>query len=131
MSPVNEGRSEKRAFDQMMIYGTGGAAFADVKTSLGMNCKAGCGDSGNAITTSPESSSHRAGWVVGAGIERMFGQHWIVRAEYLHVGLGTVSNTLFLPATNCFGGSPCGLSWSKDISQDIVRAGVSYKFGDF
>jgi len=118
------------AFERTMIYGTGGAAFANVKTSLGVNCPNGCADSSNAITTAIEASSHKTGWVTGAGIERMFGQNWIVRAEYLHVRLGSASHTLFLPATNCFSG-PCGLTASHDISYDIVRAGVSYKFGGF
>jgi outer membrane immunogenic protein len=119
------------AFEQTMIYGTGGAAFGEVKTSLGLSCLvAGCGSNGGPIATTSESSSHKTGWAAGAGIERMFGQNWIVRAEYLHINLGTESNTLSLPPSSC-GIPPCALSWSQDLSYDIVRAGISYKFGGF
>lgn len=118
-------------FERTMLYGTGGAAFGAVKTSLGLSClTAGCGENGGLIATTTESSSHRTGWVAGGGIERMFGENWIVRAEYLHVNLGTESNTLSLPPSSC-GIPPCALSWSQDLSYDIVRAGVSYKFGGF
>ena len=119
------------AFEQTMIYGTGGAAFGEVKTSLGLSCLvAGCGANGGPIAITTESSSHRTGWVAGAGIERMFGQNWIVRAEYLHVNLGTVSDTLSLPPSSC-GIPPCALTWSQDVGYDIVRAGASYKFVGF
>jgi outer membrane immunogenic protein len=104
------------AFEQTMIYGTGGAAFGEVKTSLGLSCLiAGCGANGGPIATATESSSHRTGWVAGAGIERMFGQNWIIRAEYLHVNLGNVSNTLSLPPSSC-GIPPCALTWSRSTA---------------
>jgi outer membrane immunogenic protein len=117
------------AFDQVLIYGTGGVAIGDVKTSLSLNCPNGCGASGTAITTTADTSPNRAGWVAGGGIERIFGKNWIARVEYLHVNLGNESNTLFLPPGNCAAGGPCGLSWSRDLSYDIVRGGISYKFG--
>ena len=65
----------------MMLYGTGGVAFADVKSSLGLSCtKFGCGeDFQNPLATSVTSSTHRTGWVAGAGIEWMFAQNWILR----------------------------------------------------
>ena len=50
--------------------------------------------------------------------------------EYLHADFGTVTSTLLLnPATQCSPAGPCGLSWSRQVKQDIVRFGVSYKFG--
>jgi outer membrane immunogenic protein len=118
------------AFDQTMIYATGGGAFADVRTTLSLNCTFGCGLTGIPTTASTETSSHKTGWIIGGGIERMFGQNWIVRAEYLHIGLGNVSNTLFIPPANCVEGT-CALSSSQDLSFDIVRLGLSYKFGGF
>jgi len=45
-----------------------------------------------------------AGWVAGAGIEWMFANNWMVRAEYLHVDLGTATGTVFLSALNCSAG---------------------------
>lgn len=120
------------AFERMLVYGTGGAAFTDIRSSLGLDCvPSGCGASARPTAASAESSTQRTGWVAGAGIERMFGQNWIIRAEYLHADFGTLSNTLFLPLFNCFDNHSCGLSWSRNLHFDIVRAGVSYKFGGF
>lgn len=118
-------------FDRILVYGTGGAAFTDVRTSLGVNCSViGC-SSANPITTTAEFLTHKTGWVAGGGIERIFGQNWIIRAEYLHADFGNLSQTLFLPSLNCFNFGTCGLSWSRNLHFDIVRAGVSYKFGGF
>jgi outer membrane immunogenic protein len=118
-------------FDRTLVYGTGGAAFTDVRTSLGVDCSiSGCSSS-NPIATTAEFLTHKTGWVAGGGIERMFGQNWIIRAEYLHADFGNLSHTLFLPSLNCFNFGTCGLSWSRNLHFDIVRAGVSYKFGGF
>lgn len=114
--------------DRVMIYGTGGVAFTDVRTSLGVSCLNGCGASSESIVTAASSSTVKTGWVAGAGIEWMLSSNWIGRAEYLHVGIGSLSNTLNLPSDNCFFGGPCGVSWTRDLRYDIVRAGISYKF---
>ena len=117
--------------DRVMVYGTGGVAFADVRTSLGVACAQGCGLDGDPITTSANSSTLKTGWAAGAGIEWMFSPNWTVRAEYLRIDLGGLSDTLNLPAVNCVNGGPCGLSWSRDLRYDVVRAGLSYKFNSW
>ncbi|HYC17533.1 MAG TPA: outer membrane beta-barrel protein [Pseudolabrys sp.] len=120
------------AFDRMLVYGTGGVAFTEVRSSLGLDCVPnGCGSSANPTTAAVESSTRKTGWVAGVGIERMFGQNWVIRAEYQHADFGNLSNTLFLPTFNCFNNGVCGLSWSREMHFDIVRAGLSYKFGGF
>jgi outer membrane immunogenic protein len=55
----------------------------------------------------------------------MLTPNWTMRAEYLHVDLGTVSNTLALPLS---GGSNQSATWSRGVTYDIVRFGVNYKF---
>ena len=112
------------AMGPVMLYGTGGAAFADVKSSLGLSClQFGCGeDNFHAQSASVNSSTHKTGWVAGAGIEWMFAQNWIVRGEYQHIDLGSVSAAL---SPNCF----CTLSATQKVNLDILRAGVSFKFG--
>jgi outer membrane immunogenic protein len=109
----------------VMLYGTGGAAFADVKSSLALNCQAsGCGvDFFNPLSASASPSTHKTGWVAGAGIEWMFAQNWIVRGEYQHIDLGSVSSTL---SPDCNG---CSFSATQKLGVDILRAGVSFKFG--
>ena len=117
-------------FDRFMVYGTGGVAFGEVNTNVGFNCLvAGCAVSANVIATSGSANDTRTGWVAGAGIEWMFANNWMVRAEYLHVDLGTATGTVFLPALNCSAGGPCGMSYSRDLTYDMGRVGLSYKFG--
>jgi outer membrane immunogenic protein len=117
-------------FDRMMIYGTGGIAIGDTKSSIGVDCRvAGCGDSGTRIALSQDTTFHKTGWVAGAGAEWMVNPSWIVRAEYQHIDLGNVASGFNLPTSACFAGGPCGVSWSHDLRYDIVRAGISYKFG--
>ncbi len=117
-------------FDRFMVYGTGGVAFADIKTTLNTNClQEGCADSGGQNFTSASYSTVRTGWVAGAGVEWMLATNWMVRAEYLHADLGKVSNVLMLdPVNSCTSSGPCGASWSRDVAYDIVRFGASYKF---
>jgi outer membrane immunogenic protein len=119
-----------QTYDRLMVYGTGGAAFADIKTTVGLNCLvAGCGASSAENTTAVTFSNFNTGWVAGGGIEWMFSPNWTVRAEYLHIDLGKVSNILNLTADNCRNGGPCGATWSRDVRYDTVRAGLSYRFG--
>lgn len=117
-------------FDRFMVYGTGGVAFGEVKTNVGFNCLvAGCGSSGFNIATSGSANDTRTGWVAGAGIEWAFASNWMVRAEYLHVDLGTATGTVFLPTAACANGGPCGTSYARDLTYDMGRVGLSYKFG--
>ena len=60
------------AFDQVLLYGTGGLAVAD----LSINATA----PGVAIS----DSKTLTGWTAGAGVEWMFLPHWSVKAEYLY-----------------------------------------------
>lgn len=63
------------AFDRILPYITAGAAFGDVKASAGL---------APAFT----SSSFRAGWTIGAGVEAAVWQNVSVKAEYLYYDLG-------------------------------------------
>ncbi|MGL5167993.1 MAG: outer membrane protein [Afipia sp.] len=117
-------------FDRFMVYGTGGVAFGEVRTNVGFNCLvAGCANSGTEIATSGSASNTHTGWVAGGGIEWAFASNWLVRAEYLHVDLGNVNGTVFLPPAACSGGTVCGQSYSRDLTYDMGRVGLSYKFG--
>lgn len=118
-------------FDRWMLYGTGGAAFTRVDSILALDCRLfGCANDGTPNFTVGNFSSSVTGWVAGGGVEWMLSNNWLVRGEYLHADFGTVTHTLLLdPATLCSPAGPCGLSWSRQVKQDIVRFGVSYKFG--
>ena len=96
------------AFDRILLYGTAGAAFGNVQTGL------------NPPSTS--DSAVEAGWTVGAGVEVAFAQNWTAKAEYLFVDLPNATCTT---AANCGGAAGSIVSFNENI----IRAGVNYKFG--
>src|SRR6202167_450840 len=94
------------AWDRVLFYGTGGAAFANVQAAAG---------------GPPVSSSTQVGWTAGAGIEYAFTPNWTAKVEYLFVDLQNAS----CGAGNCsFAGSANSIS----LSENIIRAGVNFKF---
>jgi outer membrane immunogenic protein len=96
------------AFDRILIYGTGGAAFGNIQTGL--------------IPPSTFDSSTEAGWTVGAGLEVAFAQNWTAKVEYLFVDLPDAACTT---VGNCGGAAGSIVSFNENI----VRAGVNFKFG--
>jgi outer membrane immunogenic protein len=96
------------AFDRILLYGTAGAAFGNIQTGLN--------------PPSTFDSSVEAGWTVGAGVEVAFAQNWTAKAEYLFVDLPNATCTT---AANCGGAAGSIVSFNENI----IRAGVNYKFG--
>jgi len=60
------------AFNQVLLYGTGGFALANEKGSA------------TALGVTVSDSKTQTGWTVGAGLEWMFMPHWSLKAEYLY-----------------------------------------------
>jgi outer membrane immunogenic protein len=92
------GRIGYAAWDRFLPYVTGGLAYGGIKTSV-----AGVGD----------SSTSKAGWTLGGGVEYAIAGPWTAKVEYLHVDLGS-------------GGSVLGSS--TNFRSNIVRAGLNYRF---
>jgi outer membrane immunogenic protein len=65
------------------------------------------------------------GWAAGAGLEYKLLDRWLLRAEYLHYDFGTVNNLFNAAVVNM----PPIDSTSSRTAVDVVRGGVSYKFG--
>jgi outer membrane immunogenic protein len=59
-------------FDQVLLYGTGGFAWADERFNV------------TVLGVSLSDSTTRTGWTAGAGVEVMFAPHWSVKGEYLY-----------------------------------------------
>lgn len=99
------------ALDRVLLYATGGAAFAGFDTSY-------TGFGYNA------SSQSRAGWTVGGGIEYAVTDNWSVRAEYRYADFGHLTDfTSFV-----FGP---GSTVTHHETENAIRAGFSYKFDGF
>jgi outer membrane immunogenic protein len=103
----------------VLIYGTGGFAFANVDTTDSVFFAA------SASTDSASGSTTRVGWTAGGGIEWMFLPKWSVKVEYLYADLGPSTNIsvnpnpLFPLAT---------ISNSHRLTENIARVGLNYKF---
>lgn len=91
------------AWDRWMLYGTGGAAIANIRGA----------------ERSFVGELTRTGWTAGGGIEWALAQNWSVKIEYLHLDFGQ-RNTYAAGA----GLTPHSVSYKADL----VRAGVNYRF---
>ena len=90
------------AFGNTLLYGFGGIAWGEVMTTI------------NRLV---DEETH-VGWTAGFGLEHALNNNFSVRLEYSHVDLG--GEDAF--QAEC---STCEI----DLSFDVVKAGVSYKFG--
>ena len=100
------------AADRVLFYGTAGGAFGGVQTSL------------NGLST---QNTTKFGWTAGAGVEWAFADNWTARVEYLYVDLG---NTTCNQSASCGFevGTPAPTNNSVSFTENIVRAGVDFKF---
>ena len=99
------------AWDRVLFYGTGGAAFGNLEAAAGVL---------------PFSSSTQTGWTAGAGVEFAFTPNLTGKVEYLYVNLGNQS----CPAVSCAAIIPGvgGVPTTVSLTENIVRAGINYKF---
>lgn len=109
-----------------LIYGTGGAAIAEVKGNFNFS-----DTSLAAMTESATIRDTRLGWTAGVGTEYAFGGGWSLKAEYLHVDLGRASatSTNLVRSTDAMQFSSNVYTHSVDLKSNIVRVGVNYKLG--
>jgi outer membrane immunogenic protein len=75
-----------------LVYGTGGVAWQEIKTNS--TCGTGGGFCGAGVTVSGTSSTTKAGWTVGGGVETALPNNWLARAEYRYADFGHVTNDL-------------------------------------
>jgi outer membrane immunogenic protein len=109
------------AFDRVLVYATGGFAFAEVDTSLAA-IQTG---TGNRLGFS--ESDTRTGYVLGAGVEWAFAPKWSFKLEYQYLNFDKDSVTV---QSFTAGGLPTGQFFEVDRDLDLhtIRAGVNYRF---
>ena len=97
-----------------LFYVTGGVAFTELRTAYS--------DAALPATFSTTISNYKTGAAVGAGIEAALFGNWTAKAEYLYLDFGaaTVSIT---------GATEGPLTLSSQLRDNILRAGLNYKFG--
>lgn len=98
------------AFDRLLVYGTGGAAFTTFKYVYT-----------NPFTGQTEGpTTTRTGYTLGVGAEYAFTDNLTARLEYRHTDFGDFRYV----ATSAF----LGLTGRQSPRSNALRAGVSYKF---
>ena len=130
----------------LLVYGTGGLAYAGVHASTSItqtnndaaNTIAAYGAPGqyweNPTATSTGSvSDTRLGWTVGAGIEWMVWRNWSFKAEYLYYDLGSVTYGLSpLVTTSTIPGegptSTVNPTATTRFNGQIARVGINFHF---
>jgi outer membrane immunogenic protein len=114
------GRAGVLVSPKVLLYATGGLAYGEVKSTETIG---GFGFS---------NTDTRVGYTVGAGIEGVIAGNWTAKLEYLYVDLGRTSGS-FATAIPAFGGGAVASgtltsSYSSRISDNVLRAGLNYKF---
>jgi len=107
--------------NRLLIYGTGGFAYAGGSSNFSVYDATGLYWSGN-------PSSTRTGWTIGGGVEYAITNNITIRGEYLYVDLGsnTINTVGNLAAATLLPGTYATAKINYDAS--IFRAGVNYKF---
>ncbi|WP_439357741.1 outer membrane protein [Bradyrhizobium sp. DASA03007] len=91
------------AFDQVLLYGTGGAAFANNKLTATLGA------------ASVSDTQWHAGWTAGGGVEVAFNRNWSGKVEYL---FNRFSSQDYFN----------GVISSGDVDLSTIKAGVNYRF---
>jgi outer membrane immunogenic protein len=92
------------AADRALLYATAGGAATDIKASSAML---------------PWNSSTELGWTAGAGVEYAMTDNWTAKVEYLFADFEKAT----CPAASCG-----GTGITVGLYENVVRAGVNYKF---
>jgi outer membrane immunogenic protein len=105
------------AFDRVLVYGTGGVAFASVQHNI------------TDFTGFEEShTTGRTGWTAGGGIEYAIDNNWSVRVEYRYTDYGSYG--VFYDSLAFPGAGIVPFNFHVRDTDNRVQAGFSYKFDE-
>jgi len=104
------------AFNTLLVYATGGLAVTNLAAYNSFN--------DGVASATWNAQADKTGWAVGAGLEWAFSKNWTAKVEYLYVSFDSVT------AVGVVSTAPysSGISTTTDLSAQIARAGVNYKF---
>jgi len=106
------------AFDHLLVYAKGGAAWASFSQTAGFTDPLGLN------SYQATSDSTRWGWTIGAGAEYAVTNNWSVKVEYNYADFGNSDVT--------FNFVPGGITnpYVATVSQNLqtLKAGINYRF---
>ncbi len=104
----------------LLIYGTGGVAYAKVNaTSLFAF------DTPPFHSWSGSTSQTNTGWTVGGGAEWALNRAWSVKAEYLYYNLGAINVIGTRPGDTVF-----MTNYDQKVTGSTARLGLNFKVGN-
>jgi outer membrane immunogenic protein len=104
-----------------LAYVTGGLAYGGIDSNLALSTP------NPAVSNAFSSSTTKAGWTVGLGVESRLSGNWTAKLEYLYMDLGTVSNS-YATTIPAVGGGFASVNYSSRITDNILRVGLNYAF---
>jgi outer membrane immunogenic protein len=104
---------------RLLIYGTGGLAFAHVDYSADVDFRPAGTEHYPASLT-----MRKKGWVAGAGAELALTRKWSVKGEYLHYDLGSQSVT----ANPAIPLPPFQIAYTWQTTANLANFGVNFRF---
>src|SRR5262245_30153121 len=107
------------AGQRYLFYATGGVAFADFQATKALDFPGFTG-----FRYEASVSDTRVGWVAGGGLEFALTGNWTAKVEYLHLDFD--SQTARAQQSN---GLQNFIDHSFRLREDVVRAGLNYRFG--
>jgi outer membrane immunogenic protein len=102
---------------KVLFYGTGGLAYGRVELDSNFY-SAG-------LSLNSQTSSIRAGWVAGAGIEYMLLPNVVLNLGYQYVDLGTAD---VASSTSSLSGVVIGQAASAHAAFSVVTVGLNWRF---
>ena len=97
-----------------LVYGTGGAAYGELKSNYTLNL-------GGVPFAAVNFQDLKAGWTLGAGVEFAFARNWSAKLEYLYLDLGTSETTASIAGATAV--------VRREFTDHIARLGINYRFG--
>lgn len=112
----------------ILAYATGGLAVTQLQVANSFSDNFARGGFPGA-SGGGSNSATKLGWALGGGLEWAFDKNWSAKVEYLYVDFSsvTVNSTITHPAASLAGYSQA-LSTSADLTAQIARVGINYKF---
>lgn len=104
------------AFDDWLIYGTGGVAWSYSQFTRTQLVGSPVGGTASPDTIETLSLVPRFGWTLGTGVEARLSSNWTARFEYLYTEFG--NRTVFFPAA--------AQHFSSDLGLHNIRLGINY-----
>jgi outer membrane immunogenic protein len=104
-----------------LFYATGGAAWQQISVNAFCNGAHSGTNSFCGIVVGNSTSTVKAGWTIGAGVETMLWGNWVARAEYRFADYGNIGFT-FPPAPTT------GFTSNISLKTNTALVGLGYKF---